>query len=156
MFLHRLCIEDFNRIGMQTLSVITQKLRILQMAKKTKVSRFVFDGFKIRINQNCNVCTVFGPSFRRSKLWDREAFFFVGLIKQFGSWLITIYYNCRPDNLKSLFRPIVMVSPDVERIVEVSLLANGFKNVKSTAKRIIEFYKICEELLPQQEHCDFG
>lgn len=49
-----------------------------------------------------------------------------------------------------------MMSPDIGQIVEVSLFANGFMNVKSTARRIMEFYKICSEFLPHQDHWDFG
>ena len=32
-----------------------------------------------------------------------------------------------PDNLKQLFRPVVMSKPDNEKIAEVTLFAEGFK-----------------------------
>lgn len=55
-----------------------------------------------------------------------------------------------------LFRPVTMMQPDYEKIVEVSLGSNGFENAKSLARRIIELYEICSNLLSPQQHYDFG
>lgn len=68
-------------------------------------------------------------------------------------WMSSKY---RPDNLKVLFRPITMMQPDYEKIAEISLSSDGFKNAKSLARRIIELYEICSNLLLPQQHYDFG
>ena len=39
-----------------------------------------------------------------------------------------------PDNLKQLFRPVVMSKPDNEKIAEVTLFAEGFKVSKKKGK----------------------
>lgn len=62
----------------------------------------------------------------------------------------------RPTNLKTLFRPVTMLKPDIVQIIEISLFANGFKNAKLIAKKISKLYKICSEILPSETHYDFG
>lgn len=49
-----------------------------------------------------------------------------------------------------------MMQPDAYQIAEISLYANGYKNAKTIAKKIIKLYKICSEILPPEVHYDFG
>lgn len=49
-----------------------------------------------------------------------------------------------------------MIEPDTDQITTTSLYANGYKNAKSIAKKIIKLYKICSEILPSEVHYDFG
>lgn len=67
-----------------------------------------------------------------------------------------IFSLYRPNNLKTLFRPVSMMQPDLAQITEISLFANGYKNAKSLAKKITKLYKICAEILPSEVHYDFG
>lgn len=62
----------------------------------------------------------------------------------------------RPNNLKTLFRPITMMRPDVTQIAEISLFASGYKNARKIAKKITKFHEICSEILPPKAHYDFG
>lgn len=64
--------------------------------------------------------------------------------------------NFRPNNLKTLFRPVTMMRPDYMQIVRIFLYASGYKNAKLIAKKITTLYKICAEILPPQVHYDFG
>ena len=69
-----------------------------------------------------------------------------------------------PDNMKNLFRPIAMMQPDYDLIIENMLLIEGFcqlkkgdkgnekredrdSDYKSLAKKIIAVYKTMESLL---------
>lgn len=65
-------------------------------------------------------------------------------------------FNFRPNNLKTLFRPVTMMYPDVLQIAEISLYASGYKNAKSIAKKMIELYKMSAEILPPEQYYDFG
>lgn len=47
-----------------------------------------------------------------------------------------------PDNLKQLFRPVVMSCPDNELIAEVILYCEGFKCAKSIGKKLVEVFDL--------------
>lgn len=47
-----------------------------------------------------------------------------------------------PDNLKQLFRPVVMSAPDNELIAETELFSDGFKQAKSLAKKIVTLFTL--------------
>lgn len=47
-----------------------------------------------------------------------------------------------PDNLKQLFRPVAMSVPDNELIAEVLLYAEGFKNAKILAEKVITVFTL--------------
>lgn len=61
-----------------------------------------------------------------------------------------------PDNLKALFRPVVMVVPDKRIICENMLMSEGFIDAKNLAKKMTRLYKLSEEQLSKQYHYDFG
>ena len=45
-----------------------------------------------------------------------------------------------PDNLKSLFRPIFMITPDSEFIAEILFLCEGFQNAKFLSKKVVQVF----------------
>lgn len=47
-----------------------------------------------------------------------------------------------PDNLKQLFRPIVMSIPDNERIAVTLLFSEGYKNAKELAKKLVTTFSL--------------
>src|SRR4051812_26378491 len=61
-----------------------------------------------------------------------------------------------PDNLKALFRPVVMVVPDLELICEIMLFSEGFTKAKMLAKKMTVLYQLAKEQLSGQNHYDFG
>lgn len=62
----------------------------------------------------------------------------------------------RPINLKVLFRPISMTTPDIKHIVEVILVSFGFSHAKALSGKIMGFYQFCADLLSSQAQYDFG
>lgn len=50
--------------------------------------------------------------------------------------------NKLPDNLKQLFRPVVMIHPDNEQISKSLLLCDGFQNASIISKKIIVVFDL--------------
>ena len=50
-----------------------------------------------------------------------------------------------PDNLKALFRPVVMVVPELLMICENILMSQGFESAKVLAKKMTVLYKLASE-----------
>uniref|UniRef100_A0A0K0D0E1 AAA_6 domain-containing protein n=1 Tax=Angiostrongylus cantonensis TaxID=6313 RepID=A0A0K0D0E1_ANGCA len=47
-----------------------------------------------------------------------------------------------PDNLKQLFRPVVMSVPDNEVIAETILYSEGFTDARNLARKIVTVFKL--------------
>jgi dynein heavy chain 2 len=52
-----------------------------------------------------------------------------------------------PDNLKMLFRPVAMSSPDNELIAETMLFSEGFKHAKKLAAKVVSLFTLMKQLL---------
>jgi dynein heavy chain len=52
-----------------------------------------------------------------------------------------------PEGLKALFRPITVMVPDLELICENILMAEGFVNAKTLARKFVTLYSLCKSLL---------
>lgn len=50
-----------------------------------------------------------------------------------------------PDNLKALFRPVIMVVPDTNIICEIMLMSEGFNEARVLAKKMNVLYKLAKE-----------
>lgn len=125
------CFDEFNRIEAEVLSVISGHIRVIQSAAKAGVRQFVFEGRKIPLNPGFGIFITMNPGYAgRSEL---------------------------PDNLKAMFRPVVMVVPDKELICEVMLFSEGFEtNTHMLAKKMITIYDMASGQLSKQHHYDWG
>ena len=126
------CLDEFNRIDIEVLSVIAQQLLVIRMALLRRVPSepFEFDGDKIPMMPNYGCFITMNPGYAgRTEL---------------------------PDNLKSLFRPVSMMIPDYAMIAEIMLFAEGFENASILSKKMVQLYKLSSEQLSQQDHYDFG
>ena len=47
-----------------------------------------------------------------------------------------------PDNLKALFRPMTMITPDLSIICENMLLSEGFGQARVLAKKMVTLYQV--------------
>ena len=131
------CLDEFNRINVEVLSVIAQQLLDIRRAKllmgeERTEDYFEFMGKNMKIKMSCGVFITMNPGYAgRTEL---------------------------PDNLKVLFRPVSMMIPDYGLIAKIMLFAEGFsvENAESLSQKMVRLYKLSSEQLSQQDHYDFG
>lgn len=142
------CLDEFNRIDIEVLSVIAQQLlevkvamvqlvadakgdrQTFSVAKDKETSTFKFVGSDCTLSINAGFFITMNPGYQgRTEL---------------------------PDNLKVLFRPVAMMIPNYGMIAEILLLSQGFSDPKVLANKMERLYKLSSEQLSQQKHYDFG
>ncbi|EGF80533.1 hypothetical protein BATDEDRAFT_25191 [Batrachochytrium dendrobatidis JAM81] len=124
------CFDEFNRIELAVLSVISAQIKTIQNALVMNLKRFQFEGNEIALDRKTGIFITMNPGYAgRTEL---------------------------PDNLKALFRPVVMVIPDLELISEIMLFSEGFTLAKNLAKKMVVLYRLAKGQLSKQHHYDFG
>eukprot|EP00505_MAST-04D_sp_SCG-Rhode-Island_P000545 Stramenopile-MAST_4_protein_545 len=123
------CLDEFNRIDIEVLSVIAQQMLVLRQARLAGNARAMFDGFEIPIRSHHVIITMNPGYAGRTEL---------------------------PDNLKVMFRPVAMMVPDYALIAEIMLFSEGFDTATVLSKKMTKMYKLSSEQLSQQRHYDYG
>ncbi|KEG14252.1 putative dynein heavy chain [Trypanosoma grayi] len=124
------CFDEFNRIELPVLSVVSEQLRSIQSALKAGDKEFLFGDSTIRLVPTVGVFITMNPGY-------------AGRVEL-------------PDNLKALFRPVVMVVPDMELIAENMLFSEGFTTARELAKKMVTLYQLAKGQLSKQHHYDWG
>lgn len=125
------CFDEFNRISVEVLSVISTQVKTCLDAQKEKKRKFVFmEEGEISLEDTAGFFITMNPGYAgRAEL---------------------------PDNLKALFRSCAMVVPDLILICENMLMSEGFVLAKELSKKFVSLYMLSRELLSKQRHYDWG
>jgi len=124
------CFDEFNRINREVLSVITTQIKSIQNALMQKKESWILLSKEVKLLPTIGIYITMNPNYEgRSEL---------------------------PDNLKALFRPVTMVTPDQLLICENMLLSEGFHDSKRLACKIDKLYLLSKEQLSKQHHYEWG
>ncbi|KAG5670791.1 hypothetical protein PVAND_001030 [Polypedilum vanderplanki] len=124
------CFDEFNRIDLSVLSVISAQLQTIRSALLANKDKFMFEGQQINLDSKVGIFITMNPGYAgRTEL---------------------------PESIKALFRPVTCIMPDLELICLISLFSDGFLAAKVLAKKMTVLYKLAREQLSKQYHYDFG
>jgi dynein heavy chain, axonemal len=123
------CLDEFNRIDIEVLSVIAQQLLVLRGGRLAGKSHVNFMGNIIPLVDHHVIITMNPGYAGRTEL---------------------------PDNLAVCFRPVSMMVPNYALIAEIMLFAEGFGDAKNLSQKMCKLYILCSEQLSQQPHYDYG
>jgi len=147
------CFDEFNRLVPEVLSVCSVQYKCVTDAQKRKtympgrgldymdkegtkhaaIQNYKFvaaDGVEMPLEEGCSGFITMNPGYiGRAEL---------------------------PESLKALFRPITVMVPDRQLIMENMLMAEGFVEAKMLAKKFASLYYLLEDMLSPQTHYDWG
>ncbi|POI32185.1 hypothetical protein CIB84_004063, partial [Bambusicola thoracicus] len=124
------CFDEFNRIDASVLSVISSQIQVIRSALMNHLKTFQFEGQEINLDSRMGIFITMNPGYAgRTEL---------------------------PESVKALFRPVVVIVPDLQQICEIMLFSEGFLTAKVLAKKMTVLYKLAKEQLSKQHHYDFG
>ncbi|CAH0388994.1 unnamed protein product [Bemisia tabaci] len=127
------CFDEFNRLEETTLSAISMQIHSIQEALRNSKNKVSLMDQEVDLNPNSGIFVTLNPAGQgyggRQKL---------------------------PDNLKELFRPVVMTQPDANLIAQVMLQCHGFKDAFTLGIRIVQIFDAAKNLLSSQKHYDWG
>jgi dynein heavy chain len=134
------CFDEFNRIAIETLSVVATQYRAVLVGIRTLlkvypaphevIGEFPFDGEECRLVPTATGYITMNPGYAgRTEL---------------------------PENVKALFRSCAMIVPDMEMICEIMLFSEGFEAAKILARKFMLLFRLNKDLLSVQVHYDWG
>jgi len=113
------CLDEFNRILVEVLSVVAQQLLQVRNALLDNKTMFNFEKDEIPLKPEFGCHVTMNPGYAgRTEL---------------------------PDNLKVLFRPVAMMIPNYGLIAEIMLFAEGFGHAKRISTKMVQLYKLSSE-----------
>lgn len=126
------CLDELSRIPAAVLSVAAQQLLALQRALRADLPSFDLDGLSCPLQPTCAVFATMdahAPAEWRGEL---------------------------PASLRSLFRPVALVSPHAELVFEIRLASYGFVAARSLAAKVATAFDLLHGLLAAAPHHEFS
>ena len=124
------CFDEFNRLVPEVLSVCSVQFKAVCDGIRQGRKTVVIEGDEVALDVTCGAYITMNPGYLgRSEL---------------------------PEGLKTLFRPMTVMVPDLVLICENMMMAEGFTHAKMLASKFYGLYSLLAELLSKQLHYDWG
>ena len=133
------CFDEFNRLQLNVLSALSTHIATIQNALKHRTAFELQTSdtkiYQIECNYNASLFVTLNPAGKQYKARNRL-----------------------PENLKALFLPISMQSPQIQLIATVILLAEGFELELSReiGRKIHVLFTLASQSFSKQVHYDWG
>ena len=113
-----LCLDEFNRLGLNHLSQIGNTLKQMQDHLRAQSTEWPYEGINRILKPQMGVFITQNPSYK-------------------GRTVL-------PDSVKVLFRPFSMIVPDFELIAENLMVSEGFKEARTLSQLMIRLFKFAK------------
>ena len=125
------CFDEYNRLLAEVLSVNSIQYKAVLDAIRAKSQTFRMEGVDYTLHPDgCMAFITMNPGYLgRTEL---------------------------PESLKVLFRPVTVMVPDMQMIMENMLMAEGYTTANTLAKKFFTLYRLLKDLLSPQMHYDWG
>lgn len=135
-----MCLNNISAIQSPVLSVLAQLVTVVLDGLKASKSTVVLQDDEISLApQGACFGTLETSGNQYKSAYDPSVSFFPSF-KSSASYL--------PVDLWEMFRPVALVEPDLQVILQVWLLSQGFTQVSSLASKIVTLRGLCLKLLP--------
>ncbi|KAJ9457151.1 Dynein beta chain [Diplonema papillatum] len=124
------CFEDINRMRPAVLSVVSVHFKQLFDAKRAHRAEVRLQNDAVNLDESCSV--------------------FATLNREYAGRFEL------PHNVKLLFRPVHIVSPDSRVIAETTLLADGFEDAKRLSGKLCAFFSLGKDLASSRGQYHWG
>lgn len=126
------CLDNLNHVSSDNLSVIANQIQLVRSALEANHTQLMLDSTALKLQQEFGI---------------------------FASMTTSSSFDCvssMPSNLRTYFRTVSITPPDVQQIVEIELLCNGYKSAASLAGQIFCVFELCQQQITRQAQYDFG
>lgn len=134
------CLNSISAIQPPVLSVLTQLVTVVLDGLRANKTTVILQDDEVTLSPH-GACfgTIHNLIHQHDTKYDPSVGFFPSF-KSPASFL--------PVELLDMFRPVALVGPDLQVILQVWLLSQGFTQVSSLASKIVTLRELCQKLLP--------
>merc|ERR1719409_1381595 len=124
------CFDEFNRLIPEVLSVCSVQFKAVCDGVAEDAKSVVVEGDEVSLNPTCGAYITMNPGYLgRSEL---------------------------PEGLKALFRPMTVIVPDFNLIMENMFMGEGFLESKALGRKFAVLYELNKDLLSKAPQYDWG
>ncbi len=128
-----LCIEEFNKIQLEVLSVVSQYVQSILKSLQNKATSIDINESTTYFNTSCGVFITLHPG---NQHFEKK--------------------NDIPESLRISFRSVSMIAPDKLKIAETYLSVYGFTEAKNLANALVTTMDVAKESLGSEIDYDFS
>lgn len=143
-----MCLNNISAIQPPVLSVLTQLVTVVLDGLRANKTTVMLQEDEITLAPQGACFGTLNCSTIQHKTEYNPSVGFFPSFKSSASYL--------PGDLWEMFRPVALVGPDLQVILQVWLLSQGFTQVSSLASKIVTLRGLCLKLLPSSSKSLFA